>query len=1018
MSKLFSSGYPSPPASLSSSSRHKRLQRVLPLSLGLMLLTAGAMPALADPVGGNTPVAIVQQQAGVSGRVTDASGEALVGVSITIKGTKVRATTDLNGRYTINARTGQTIVFSYIGYERQEVRVTGRTLDVKLQDSDRSLNEAVVIGYGTVRKADLAGSVAVMDDKQFKDQPVTRIEDALQGRVSGVQVMTNGIPGGDIKIRVRGTTSINLSNEPLYVVDGIVRESGLDGLNSEDIQSIQVLKDASSTAIYGSRGANGVVLVTTKSGRAGQTQVVLDANIGFSRAYHIPETMGTKEYAQALVDYGKATSEAMAPYISGAKPGIDWMDEILRTGLSQNYKLSISKGNDDTQFYISANYMRHKGVITNTQFERYAVKANVHSKLYSWLDLTADVNLSQGKPKGMGPGQNQDNPIWTGLNYSPTMEMIGANGKYNKDAYNNIQNNPVGMLLANQNDGQRSVATGHVDLKFNIVDGLTFTTTNGVDYSDRKAYYFNSSKAVTQSNMGNSDNYRLLLQSSNNLTYNHTWNSAHTLTATGVWEATSSESRSMSITGNDLANEVVGYWDVGNAKTRGAANSYQKWTLLSGVARVMYNYKDRYMVTGTFRADGSSRFSRDKWGYFPSIAVAWTLTQEEFMKNVTAISNLKLRASYGLIGNQNISVYSTLGTMSSLSYNFGTGTDYTGYWMNGYATPDLTWEKVKQLDLGLEIGFFANRLSLSVDYYNKRSVDALLWVTAPDYQGGSGYYDNVGEISNKGLDLSISARIFQTPDFSWTTSINGSWQKNKVEKLTAETPIIYGASPSQGTVDAVTIVKEGESIGTFYGYKWAGLEKQADGTYVDTYWTKDGQKTTDPSGDDKFILGKSTPDFTLGWNNALSYKNWDFNVFFNASFGAERLNLVRFTMNSSVGASSFVTAKDYFSRVGVDMPTYGASNKYYGNSSKWLEKADYLRCENISIAYTLPKSVAKVASFRFSLSAQNLFTITGYKGIDPSGFTFHSGGGNLNDGIDMGTYPNPRTFSVGVRATF
>ena len=996
----------------------KCMKRMLPLTVGIIAMAATASPAYAT-TNLETESAISQQKGEVSGQVTGENGEPLVGVTVFVKGTQVRAVTDTQGRYTIKANRGQTLTFSYIGYQRAEMRVQDGNLNVQLKSMDNSLNEAVVIGYGTVRKADLAGSVAVMDNKQFKDQPVTRIEDALQGRVSGVQVISSGMPGGDMKIRVRGTSSINLSNDPLYVVDGIVRESGLEGLNPEDIQSIQVLKDASSTAIYGSRGANGVVLVTTKTGRAGQTQVVFDATVSMSNAYHIPEVMGTKEYAQALVDYGKATAEAMAPYISGTKAGIDWMDEILRTGVSQNYKLAISKGNDDTQFYVSGNYLRHNGVITDTQFERYAIKANVHSKLYKWLEMTADVNLSQSKPKGMSPGQNQSNPLWVGLNYSPTMEMMdNSTGKYNKDVYNNIQNNPIGLLRANQSDAMRNVVGGHIDLRFYLTDGLTFTTTNGVDYSDRKAYGFNSTKVMTQSSMSNSDRYRLLLQSSNNLTYNHTWNGGHTLTATGVWEATSSETRTMSISGDNLANEGVGYWDVSNAKTRNASNAYEKWTLLSGVARVMYNYKDRYMVTGTFRADGSSRFTNEKWGYFPSIAAAWTVTQEEFMKDVKAISNLKIRASYGVIGNQNISPYSTLGIMGSLSYNFGTNTDYTGYWMNGYATPDLTWEKVKQFDLGVEIGFFQNRLGITFDYYNKRSTDALLSVQAPGYQGGASYWTNAGEISNKGVDISVTARIFQTKDFSWTTSLNGSYQKNKVVKLTADDPILYGGTPSPGTVDACTIVKEGEPIGAFYGYKWAGLQQQADGTYIDTYYAKDGSVTASPSGDDKFILGCATPDFTLGWNNALTYKNWDFNVFFNSSFGAQRLNLVRFAMNSMIGASSFVTDKHFFENVGNTMPTPGAANNYYGNSSKWIEDADYLRCENISVAYTLPKSVAKIASFRFSLSAQNLFTITGYKGIDPAGFSFHSNGGNLNDGIDMGTYPNPRTFSIGVRATF
>ena len=994
----------------------EKLFRVLPLAVGLLLVGGNAM---AVPVSAPVEYSVNQQTSQVTGVVNDANGDPLIGVNVVEKGnTHNGAITDMDGKFVLNVSPNATLVFSYIGYKPVEVPVNGqRNITVTLHEDSEALDEVVVIGYGAVRKADLAGSVAVMDNKQFKDQPVTRIEDALQGRVSGISVTSSGVPGGDLKIRVRGASSINKSNDPLYVVDGIVRESGLEGINPEDIQSMQILKDASSTAIYGSRGANGVVLVTTKTGKAGQTQVVFDASVGFSNAYHIPEMMGTKEYAQALVDYKGADRDALTGYLDGSNPGIDWMDVLLRTGVTQNYKVAISKGNEDTQFYVSGNYLNTKGVITDTDFTRYSVKANVHSKLYKWLELTADVNLSQSNGSGAGFNQSQENPIWVGLNYSPTMEMYNDKGSYNTDPYNNIQNNPYGMLHENQNDRKRNVVSGHVDLKFNILKGLTFTTTNGIDYSDHKGYSFSSTRVQTQNGMGNTNTYNMVLQTTNNLTYMGSWNK-HSLTATAVWEATSSETRYMEITGKNLSAEQVGYWDVKNAKTRDASNSYSNWNLLSGVARVMYNYADKYMLTGPFRADGSSRFTNQKWGYFPSIAAAWTVTKEEFMKDVKALSDLKIRASYGIIGNQDIDPYSTLGLMTSTSFNFGTGTTYTGYWANGLATPDLTWEKVKQFDLGIDLGFFKNRLTVSVDYFDKRTSDALLKRTAPNYVGGTSYWVNAGEVSNKGVDLTITGRIIQNDNLQWTSSLNGSYLKNKVTKLTAEEPVIYGASPSPGTVDPATIVKEGEAIGTFYGYKWAGLTKNDKGEFVDSYYTKDGQITTNPSGEDKMVLGCANPDFTLGWNNTITYKNWDFNVFFNAAFGAQRLNLVDFAMNSMVGASMFVTAKDHFDNVGKTMPTPGATNSNYGNSSKWLENADYLRCENISIAYTLPRKVTKFADIRFSLSAQNLFTITGYKGIDPAGASFSANSVDVDNGMDMGAYPNPRTITLGVRMNF
>ncbi len=995
----------------------KKFLRAIPLAVGL--LCAGGNVFASSSAFASYEYSVDQQAHRVTGVVKDASGEPLIGVNVVEKGNSQNGSiTDVNGQFELNVAPEAVLVCSYIGYKTVEVPVGGqRNVTVTLHEDSEALDEVVVIGYGAVRKADLAGSVAVMGSKQFEDQPVTRIEDALQGRMAGISVMSSGVPGGDMKIRVRGASSINKSNDPLYVVDGIVRTSGLEGINPEDIQSIQVLKDASSTAIYGSRGANGVVLVTTKTGRAGRTQVVVDAAVGISNAYHIPEVMGTREYAQALVDHQGIAPSTLSGYLDGSNPGIDWTDRLLRTGVTQNYKVALSKGNEDTQFYVSGNYMDTRGVITHTDFERYSVKANVHSRLYPWLELTADVNLSQSNAAGAGFNQNQSNPLWVGLNYSPTMEMYDDAGKFNKDPYNNIQNNPYGMLSGNLNDRKRSVVSGHVDLKFNIARGLTFTTTNGMDYSDRKGYSFATTRVETQSAMANSDNYNLVLQTTNNLTYTGSWRRHH-LTATAVWEATSAENRLMGIEGDNLSAEQVGYWDVKNAQTRDASNAYSKWNLLSGVARVMYNFADRYMLTATFRADGSSRFTNDKWGYFPSIAAAWTATNEDFLKDVRGLSLLKLRASYGVIGNQDIDPYSTLLLMNSTAFNFGTGTTYTGYWGNGLATPDLTWEKVKQLDLGLDLGFLDGRLELSVDYFDKRTSDALLRRTAPNYVGGTTYWVNAGEVSNRGVDIALTARILQGDNLQWTSTLNGSYLKNRVTRLTAEEPVIYGASPSPGTVDPATIIKEGEAIGTFYGYAWAGLTTNESGQYVDAYYTKDGDVTTTPSGEDRRVLGCANPDFTLGWNNSITYKNWDFNVFFNAAFGAQRLNLVDFAMNSMVGASRFVTAADHFENVGVTMPTMGATNSNYGNSSKWLEGADYLRCENISVAYTLPRSRTKFADIRFSLSAQNLFTLTGYKGIDPAGASFSASSVDVDNGMDMGAYPNPRTFTLGVRMSF
>lgn len=678
----------------------KRMLRMFPVVLGSLMAVGNFTFASAA---NNSVVAAQQQTISIKGQVVDTKGESLIGVNVLEKNTSNGTITDYDGNFTLNVSPGAVLVFSYIGYESKEVPASqGKEIKVVLQEDTKKLDEVVVIGYGAVKKADLAGSVAVLDNKNFKDQPVTRVADALQGRVAGVQVENSGVPGGSVKIRVRGSGSVNKSNDPLYVVDGIVRESGLDGINPEDIKSMQVLKDASSTAIYGSRGSNGVVLITTKTGQAGRTQITLDASVGVSNVYKRYDVLSPYEYAMALTEVkGTTFSESDLNAYKNGTAGINWQDEIFRSGVTQNYKVAISSGNEKTQYYISGNYMGQTGVVINSKNERYQAKANITSDVTPWLHITADVNASHSIRNGGNFATGKENPIWIALNYSPTMTMMDENGNYNQDQYNAIASNPVGILRLHGGETMTNVFNGYVDLRFKLLKGLTFTTTNGIDYNDTKSYSFSSTRVNPSNGMGNSDAYSMMLQSSNNLTYMGQWNK-HSLTATAVYEVTKHQSRNLGITGKNLLTESVGWWDVNMAQSITATNGITEWALMSGVGRVLYNYDERYLLTATFRADGSSRFSKNKWGYFPSVAAAWTVSNEKFMKNVSAVQDLKVRASYGIVGNQAIDPYSTLGLMTKLKYNFGTTSDYTGYWASDIATPDLTWEKTRQFDIGID----------------------------------------------------------------------------------------------------------------------------------------------------------------------------------------------------------------------------------------------------------------------------------------------------------------------------
>lgn len=973
----------------------------------------------------------------ITGTVRDAMGP-VPGANIVVKGTTNGTITDLDGRFTLsNVPLNATLQISYIGYLPQEVEVANQSsFTIVLNEDNQALDEVVVIGYGSVRKADLAGSVSVLDSKSFKDQPITQVSDALQGRVSGVQVQSSGVPGGTVKIRVRGSGSINRSNDPLYVIDGIVRESGLTGLNPEDIQSMQILKDASSTAIYGSRGANGVVLISTKTGKANSRQIMFDAQVGIGTVAKRYETLNPYEFATLYNTYRKDTfsSDQLSAFQNGTA-GTDWLDEIFQNGVTQDYKITLSGGSDKIQYLVSGNYVGQDGVVKENTNKRYQARANITSQITDWLHLTADVNASHNVKRSADFSAAKTNIVNIAMNYAPVLGIMNEDGTYTRDPYSAItQFNPVGLLNEQIGESMRDIVNAHIDLKFDILPGLTFTTSNGIDYNDVKNYSFATKKVSSSSSMGNNDGYRMTLQTTNNLTYSGKWGD-HALTATAVYEATQSEYRYINISGKNLMTESVGWWNAEMASSRTATNDYSKWGLMSGVGRVMYNYKDKYMLTGTIRADGSSKFFNDKWGWFPSIAAAWSMGNENFMQNQNVIQDLKIRASYGIIGSQAIEPYETLGLMSKAMYSFGGNSYYTGYWIGQtVATPNLSWERTHQLDLGLDFSVLNHRLSVSLDYFDKRTKDGLLKRTIPNYDGGGSYWVNAAEISNRGIDFSINATILDHPDFSWTTTFNGTYLKNEVKDL-AGLEFLPGANIASGmfSTDGITRVQVGQPIGAFYGYEWIGLEeiRKENGeleTVRDAFVDRNNDGIIDSK--DRTFIGKANPDFTLGWNNSLRWKNWDLNVFFTGSFGADRFNMVRYTGTSMTGDFAFITLKEYLNDnydskgLSARYPSVNVTGNNYqaaATSTKYMEKANYIRLDNISLSYNLSKSVSKFADLRFTFSCQNLFTISSYKGMDPAGISFvdtSTGSVDTNDGIDLGAYPLTRSYTFGVRMNF
>ncbi len=949
----------------------------------------------------------------IKGVINDEQGETIIGASVIIKGEDTGTTSDMDGRFTLEAPEGAILVISYIGYHTQEVKVRKRSLlRVVLKEDNQLLDEVVVVGYGTVKKSDLTGAVSGVSNRQYKNQPVQRVENILQGRTPGVEVTaTSGMPGASMKVRVRGTTSINKSSDPLYVIDGIISSSGLDGINPSDIQSMEILKDASSTAIYGSRGSNGVILITTKQGSEGKAQVTFDASVGLSTVRKQYDLLNAYEYATALNDIrGSSTisTEDLEAYKNGTK-GINWTDLLTRTGITQDYRLAISGGNEKVKYLISGNVLDQEAITIMSDYKRYGIRANIDSEVKPWLTISAKLNASSLHKHNEG-GAN-----WLHVtNFSPTMELKDPEtGVYNTDPYNMIGSSPYGEMIVNNSDSYSYNLNANLTLLFKIMKGLTLSVQGGYDYDNSPSYSFRS-KLDSPGAINSASNTNALhnyWQNTNNLTWQKQFGD-HSFTAMGVWEISRSWDSQLKGTGSNLNNESVGYWNLGNAAIRDASNSYTEFSLASGIVRANYDYKKRYFITAALRADGSSKFQGDnKWGYFPSAAVAWDIAQESFMSNQHVLDQLKLRASFGVTGNQDIAAYSTLGMLSGVSYGWGTSTSSTGYWGYQFATPGITWEKTYQYDLGLDMSI--GGFNITVDWFKKQTKDLLFQKQVPKYNGGGTYWVNQGKLNNTGVELSLTTFPVKGA-VTWETSLNASYVKNEVADLAGDDFVLTANYSDLG--GPMQIMKPGYPMGSFYVYQWKGFDDKG----ANLYQKADGSLTTNPTSDDLVVKGQASPKWTVGWNNTVTWKNWTLNVFFNAATGYDRLNISRFMAASMTGVSRFVTLRDaYFkgwdhvaNKADALYPSLtNTDNKSYANSDFWLEDASFIKLKNISLSYRIPRRVLKFASVQLSVSAQDLFTITRYKGMDPEVYTSY-------DGLDYGAYPIPRTITFGAKFRF
>lgn len=974
------------------------------MSLIFMLMT----PALLNAQNVGTDVVLVR------GRVVDDVGDAIPGAMIYQKdNTTNGAVADNEGAYDLRVAVGSTVVVSFVGYETKEFEIVPNqtTYDVVLSIEAHNLRGVVVIGYGEVKKSDLTGSVATISERSFSYQPVKSVADILQGRTSGVEVTNvSGMPGAGAKVRVRGTTSINKSSDPLYVVDGIISSSGIDGLNPQDIASMEVLKDASSTAVYGSRGANGVVLITTRGGESGPARIVFDGKIGISSVRKNYDLLSAPEYGEALNTLRAANTisdEDMALYSSGEK-GIDWVDLMTRTAVTQDYNLAVSGGGKSARYLISGNVLDQQAVTILSKYSRYGIRANIDADVRRWLQLSTKISGAIMHQDGSAPNWHHI------LNYSPTMELKDPEtGVYNKDPYNMLSNNPYGALAESDNDSYSYNLNANMVLRFNIYDGLTLNVQGGYNFDYAPSYAFSSSKVASgaTSSMSNKASVYQYWQNTNNLSYANTFN-RHSISANAVWEMSKSVTTNMSISGSGLNNESVGYWDVSNATVRSESNSYTQSSLMSGIVRLNYDYDKRYFFTAALRADGSSKFQgRNRWGLFPSAAVAWDIANEPFLRGNGIVEQLKLRASYGITGNEAIAAYNTLGMLSSTSYGWGTSTGYTGYWGNTFATPNLTWETTTQYDVGLDLSIYG--INISMDLFRKYTEDLLFQKQVPHYNGGGSYWVNQGELLNQGVEFSLNCFPVNR-GVKWETTFNMTFIHNEVKDLAGNDFVLTANYSDLG--GPMQIMKPGYPLGSFYVYEWLGFDEQG----ANIYRTADGGDTNAPTSSDLVVRGNASPRWMLGWNNTITWRNLSVNIFFSGALDYDRLNMSRFMTASMSGASRFITLRDAYYK-GWDyvedksMAEYASvkntNNKSYANTTFWLEDASFLKLKNITISYMLPRSITRFADIQFSISAQDLFTITKYSGMDPEVYSGY-------DGLDYGAYPVPRTYTFGLKIIF
>ena len=974
----------------------------------------------------------IYAQDALTGTVVDSEGEPLIGASVIVKGKSMGVNTDINGVFKIKVSEGTPLVISYIGYRQMEAKAADN-MEVVMQEDNALLDEVVVIGYGQVRRGDVTTAVSSVSAKDFENRPIISAAQGIQGKAAGVNVMSpNGSPGSTPTIRVRGTTSMNGSNDPLYVVDGVPVDN-IKFLSPNDIESMQILKDASSAAIYGSRGANGVILITTKKGASQNAKITFSGYYGITRVDNKIKPLSVADYRDLQKEIG------IVNLPDGLTDQTNWFDEVFRTGQTQNYQVSISQGAERFRYYLSGGYTREEGAIRGTGFQRYNFRANVDGSIFSWLDVKANISYSDYSSYGgisSGNGGNRGGVIMACIQtptYAPIWDPANPEQYYNNFYGVSGLTHPVENLARYKNNKDREnrlVASG--ELALHPLNGLNITSKFTMDRRNGLSTTFLDPIHTTYGRQqygeaSDNRNQNTVLTWDNIISYALNFKEAHKLDFMVGSSWTKSDYTNSWINGSHFRDDQIQTLNAANKIGLGGAGSGgSQWAIMSFFGRVSYNYDSRYLVTANLRVDGSSKLHPDhRWATFPSVSAAWRLSQEKFMESQrTWLTDLKIRAGWGQTGNQG-----GIGDYAYLQrYNFnyvewykhpeaGDTYDYANAVPNisqaNLRTKDLTWERTTQTNVGIDFSVLSGRLTLNADWYYKHTTDMLMWVTLPAGAAAANTIQrNEGEMTNRGFEFSITSHQFEG-EFSWSTSLNMSFNKNKLDKLALQ-QVYYDGKTNDYVNEKPVRNQPGMPLGCFYGYISDGVDPET-GELMYRDINHDGRI----SSSDRTYIGDPNPDFTFGLTNELSWKGFNLSIFLQGSYGNDILNVGRMEtegMYDGMNQSTRVLNRWRIPGQITDVPKAGFDMK---TSTYFIEDGSYLRIKDISLSYDIKGKwmrKAGITKIQPYFTATNLVTFTKYKGYDPEVNQYGNSG--TVQGIDYGTYPQSRSYIFGINFEF